>query len=154
MHFKITSPAFEANKEIPAKYTCDGDDISPALGWSGVPQKTKSFTLIVEDPDAPQGVFVHWIVANIPASVHELVEGVDLSTFKTQAVFAGTNGFGTKRYGGPCPPSGSHRYFFKIYALDIALSITDGITREKLLTAISGHILAQAELIGTYKRKQ
>lgn len=154
MHFKITSPAFETNQAIPAKYTCDGDDLSPALGWSGVPQKTKSFVLIVDDPDAPKGVFTHWILANIPATVHELVEGFSPNDLKAQGVVVGTNSFGTKRYGGPCPPSGSHHYHFKLYALDTILTVDDGISKEKLLTALSGHILAQAELVGTYQRKQ
>ena len=148
MYFKITSPSFESKQEIPMQYTCDGDNISPSLHWSGAPQKTQSFALIVDDPDAPKGVFVHWIVANIPTAIHELQEDADISHF-----VAGTTSFGTKKYGGPCPPSGTHRYFFKLYALDTLLDISEGITKEKLLTAMNGHILAQAELMGTYKRK-
>lgn len=151
MFFKLLSSSFEPNQEIPVQFTCDSDNISPALHWSGVPQKTQSFALIVDDPDAPKevGVFVHWVIANIPATVHELQEDANISSF-----IAGATSFGTKKYGGPCPPSGTHRYFFKLYALDTILKVSEGVTKEELLTAMHGHILGQAELMGTYKRKK
>jgi hypothetical protein len=140
MIFKITSPAFEHQKEIPSQYTCEGtsDNISPALHWSGAPQKTKTFALIVDDPDAPnqKHMFVHWVLANIPATVHELLENANIEPF-----VAGMNDYGTTHYAGPCPPNGTHRYYFKLYALDATLDVTEGITKEQLLNAMHGHIL-------------
>lgn len=145
MALTISSPAFTHKGNIPAQYTCDGTNISPVLQWSGAPAGTKSFALIVDDPDAPSKTYVHWVVFNIPATTTELAEGV-------RSVTCGTNDFGTKKYGGPCPPSGTHHYHFKLYALDSMLDVSVGATKEDLLDAMQGHVLAQTELIGLYAR--
>ena len=142
---KLTSPAFENNKTIPAKFTCEGKDISPALTIEGIPAGTKSLALIVDDPDAPVGTWVHWVVFDIPvmASIEE-----DSIPGKQ-----GMNNFRRKDYGGPCPPSGTHRYFFKIYALDSELGLSEGIDKKGLEEAMQGHILDKAQLIGLYKKQ-
>lgn len=149
MALTLSSPAFTHNGTIPAQYTCDGTNISPALRWSGAPANTKSFALIVDDPDAPKKTFVHWVVFNIPATTRELPEGVRSGEFT-----CGVNDFGTKKYGGPCPPSGVHHYHFKLYALDTILDLASDATKEDLLDAMQGHVLAQAELVGVYARKK
>jgi Raf kinase inhibitor-like YbhB/YbcL family protein len=146
---KLTSPAFSHNESIPAQYTCDGTNISPALEWSEIPTNTKSFALIVDDPDAPAKVWVHWIVYNIPATMNKLPENVHIGSFMQGA----TDFDGKQNYGGPCPPSGTHHYHFTLYALDTMLDLSDSVTKEKLLTAMHGHILEQTTLIGTYQRK-
>jgi hypothetical protein len=142
---KLTSPAFENNKTIPAKFTCEGKDISPALIIEGIPAGAKSLALIVDDPDAPVGTWVHWVVFDIPvmASIEE-----DSIPGKQ-----GMNNFRRKDYGGPCPPSGTHRYFFKIYALDAQLGLPEGINKQALEKAMQGHILDKTELIGLYKKQ-
>ncbi len=150
---KLTSSAFTHNGEIPTKYTCEGEDLSPALSWSGAPAGTKSFAMIVDDPDAPDPkapkmVYVHWVLHNIPASTTSLPENATKSGLPVGAV-QGKNDFGTQHYGGPCPPIGVHRYFFKLYALDTELNLS-APTKPDLLRAMEGHILAQAELMGTY----
>ncbi|MFA6066701.1 MAG: YbhB/YbcL family Raf kinase inhibitor-like protein [Candidatus Babeliaceae bacterium] len=145
----LTSPNFSHNKEIPSHYTCDGKNISPALQWENVPNNTKSFALIVDDPDAPHTTFVHWVVFNIPAEMRALPEGVKKGNFAQ-----GITDFSTPQYGGPCPPSGTHRYFFTLYALDTQLDLAQGATKEQLLDAIKGHVLGKAELIGLYQRKK
>ena len=140
---KITSPAFEHEGTIPAEYTCDGDDVSPQLVFSDVPENATSLALIMDDPDAPGGTWVHWLVWNIPTDVTGLAKGENITYPQ------GTNGFNETDYGGPCP-SGTHRYYFKLYALDIMLDLEEGATKSQLLTAMSGHILEEAELMGRY----
>jgi Raf kinase inhibitor-like YbhB/YbcL family protein len=141
---KITSPAFDHNTMIPKKYTCQGKDVSPPLAISGIPEGTVSLALINDDPDAPMGTWDHWVIWNIKP-VEEILEN-------TAPGIQGRNSGGTNDYGGPCPPSGTHRYFFKLYALDSTLELKEGATKAKLETAMKGHILAQAELIGLYKK--
>jgi Raf kinase inhibitor-like YbhB/YbcL family protein len=144
---KLTSPAFENNKEIPSKYTCDGSDISPPLEIGGIPAEAKSLVLIVDDPDAPMGTWDHWILWNIP-----LVANIDENSVPGGAV-QGTNDFKKLDYGGPCPPSGTHRYMFKLYALDAILDLAEGANKDDVEKAMEGHIIAQTKLIGLYKRK-
>ena len=148
---KIQSSAFNNGDKIPSKYTCDGENISPQLSWSDFPGSTKTFALIVEDPDAPGGIFVHWVVYNIPKDVLNLPEGITSENLPGGAK-EGTNHFGDIEYGGPCPPSGAHRYYFKLYALDSEIALKEGAGRRDLLKAIDGHILAEAQLMGKYKR--
>ena len=144
----ITSPAFEQHQPIPQKYTCQGEDLSPPLQFQDAPAGTKSLALIMDDPDAPMGTFVHWVVWNLPPDTRQLSEGVKL---KHQE---GKNHFPKIGYGGPCPPPGKpHRYYFKLYALDTQVHLSDGSSKEQLLEAMEGHILGQAELVGTYQRK-
>ncbi len=149
---EIKSSAFGSGEMIPAKYTCDGADFSPPLDWSGSPAGTKSFALVCDDPDAPMGTWVHWVIFDIPPSATMLAEGItrekDLPGGGTQ----GINDFRKIGYGGPCPPGGTHRYFFKLYALDTMLGLKPGITKDQLLKALRGHILAEAQLMGTYRR--
>lgn len=152
--FTLTSSAFNNNASIPSKYTCDGNNISPALQWKNPPAGTQSFALIVDDPDAPKKTWVHWVVFNIPSSVTNLPEGVANGSFKT-----GVNDFyymkdGSWQYGGPCPPSGQHRYYFTLYALDTMLTLPKDPTKKDLVAAMKGHILGQATLIGLYERKK
>ncbi len=141
---KIISPAFEHNQIIPRKYTCQGEDTSPPLEISHIPQETKSLSLIVDDPDAPMGTWVHWVVFDIPITTK-----IEENTIPGKQ---GINDFGKRDYGGPCPPSGTHRYFFKIYSLDTTLNLKEGISIKALEKAMQGHILGQAELIGLYKK--
>lgn len=150
---KITSSAFANNGMIPAKYTCDGQDISPPLQWDGIPEGTKSIALICDDPDAPMGTFVHWVLYNLPKEAKELAENIPADKELANGARQGTTDFRRVGYGGPCPPSGTHRYFFKIYALDTKLDLAAGATKSQLLKAIEKHILAQGELIGKYKRQ-
>lgn len=150
---EIKSSAFGNGEMIPVKYTCDGADFSPSLEWTAGPAGTKSFALICDDPDAPMGTWVHWVIYDIPAAATMLAEGItrekDLPGGGTQ----GINDFRRTGYGGPCPPGGrTHRYFFKLYALDAALGLKPGITKDQLLKAMKGHVLAEAQLMGTYKR--
>ncbi len=143
---KIQSQAFQDHQPIPKKFTCDGEDVSPELSWSEIPAGTESLVLIMDDPDAPMGTFDHWIMWNIPADTKNLAEGA-------VAGLQGTNGFGKQKYGGPCPPKGNpHRYFFKLYALSTKLNLKAGVSKEAVESAIEGHILQQAEVVGTYQR--
>ncbi len=153
MEIKITSSAFEDGGLIPTKYTCDGEDISPLLQWEAVPEGTKTIALICDDPDAPIGTFVHWVLFNLPADTKELAEGIPKGTTLPNGAQQGTSDFGRIGYGGPCPPSGTHRYFFRIYALDTQLDLAPGARKPDLLNAIQGHILAQGQLMGKYKRR-
>lgn len=153
MDFKIISSAFKEGELIPSKYTCDGENISPQLSWINAPAGTKSFALINDDPDAPIGDWVHWILYNIPVESKELVENSSKKKLLPVNTIEGNNDWGRIGYGGPCPPSGTHRYFFKIYALDVVLPVKQGTTKKQLLDAMKGHILATAQLIGKYKRK-
>jgi len=153
MEIKITSSAFEDGGLIPAKYTCDGADVSPPLQWDAVPEGTKSIALISDDPDAPMGTWVHWVLFNLPAQTRELPENVPTDETLPNGAKQGITDFGRVGYGGPCPPSGTHRYFFKIYALDTELQIDTGAGKRGLLKAMEGHILRQGQLMGKYKRK-
>jgi len=144
---EISSSAFANNENIPAKYTCDGDNISPPLTFANVPENTKSLVLINNDPDAPAGTWVHWTVWNIDPTTTEVAENKIPKNGDE-----GMTSFGFRHYGGPCPPSGTHRYFFKLYALDTSLELDTGSTAVDLETAIDGHILEQTELIGLYSR--
>ena len=145
---KISSPAFKHNGHIPSKYTCDGMDVNPSLAIEGVPPGAKSLALIVDDPDAPRGTWVHWVVWNIASDTQAIEE----NTVPVGAA-EGMNDFRKRNYGGPCPPSGTHRYFFKFYALDSSLTLNTNTTKADLERAMKGHILAQAEIIGLYARK-
>jgi len=149
----LKSRAFNNNGYIPQKYTCIGEDISPPLQWGGAPSKVKSFALICDDPDAPMGSWVHWVMFNIPANIANLEEGVLPENLTSKGIICGINDFGRIGYGGPCPPSGpAHGYFFKLYALDTLLSLKEGAVKQQVLSAIAGHILSQAELIGLFRR--
>ena len=152
MAFELTLEAFPEGGVIPKAYTCDGEDKSPALRWSGEPQGTKSFAVIVDDPDAPSGTWTHWLLYDIPASVHSLPE----KSASTEGI-SGINGFGRTGYNGPCPPEGhgSHRYFFKVLALDVpSLGLRAGAKRPEVDEALSNHVLAEAERMGHYERGQ
>ncbi len=153
MDIKVTSPAFEQGGMIPAKYTCDGDNVSPPLKWAPVPDGTESIALISDDPDAPMGTWVHWVMYNTPAGATELAENVPPDKVLPNGARQGITDFRRIGYGGPCPPSGTHRYFFKIYALDAQLDLQAGASKDNLLKAMQGHILAQGQLMGRYKRK-
>lgn len=150
---ELTSQVFQAGAMIPAKYTCDGQDISPPLSWSDPPIGTQSFALISDDPDAPMGTWVHWVIWNIPVSVRTLGENVPKTASLPDGTMQGTTDFHRVGYGGPCPPSGTHRYYFKLYALDTMLNLPSSTTKKDLERAMQGHILGQAELMGTYRRK-
>lgn len=154
MALELKSSAFAEGKPIPSKFTCDGKDISPDLTWSGAPAGTKAFALIADDPDAPMGMWVHWVAWNIPASTTSFKEGMDKGAKLSDGTMQGISDFKRPGYGGPCPPSGTHRYFFKIYALDTSLELPGATTKSGLETAMKGHILAQAELMGTYSRQR
>ncbi len=153
MEIKITSTAFAEGGMIPSKYTCDGEDISPPLQWDSVPEGTRSIALISDDPDAPVGTFVHWVIFGLPAETRELDENIPPAETLPNGAKQGITDFGRVGYGGPCPPSGTHRYFFKIYALDAELQLGAGTGKRDLLKAMEGHILAQGQLIGKYKRQ-
>lgn len=148
---RLYSPAFSQGATIPKKYTCDGADISPPLKWENVPEGTKSFVIIVHDPDAPKKNFIHWIIYNIPANLRELAEGIPKKP-RTDVGLQGINDFGNSWWGGPCPPWGTHRYVFRIYALDTKLNIPPGATLDQVINAMQGHVLAYGELIGKYTR--
>jgi Raf kinase inhibitor-like YbhB/YbcL family protein len=150
MTFQLTSDAFTNGQSIPAKYTCVGKNISPALTWTEPPANTQSFALIVDDPDAPIGTWVHWVLFNIPAATRSLQENFSATGDNTSVI--GKNSSSHLSYDGPCPPSGTHRYFFKLYALDSALSLSSGASKEQVLNTMKGHILAQAELMGTFSK--
>jgi Raf kinase inhibitor-like YbhB/YbcL family protein len=155
MTFTISSTAFSENGAIPSNYTCEGADTSPPLEWTGTPSGTRSFALIVDDPDAPdpakpQRVYVHWVVYNVPPTESKLVEGAAKGGLPKGAK-QGSNDWGKQTYGGPCPPIGRHRYFFKLYALDTMLELKNP-TKAQLEAAIKGHVLGQAEVVGTYQK--
>ncbi|MDE2060300.1 MAG: YbhB/YbcL family Raf kinase inhibitor-like protein [candidate division NC10 bacterium] len=150
---KLESQAFQPGDMIPPKYTCDGQDISPPLSWSDPPTGTTSFALISDDPDAPMGTWVHWVIWNIPASVRAVKENFPKTASLPNGTTQGTTDFRRVGYGGPCPPSGTHRYFFKLYALDTTLNLPSSTTKKDLEKAIHSHILAQTELMGTYRRR-
>ncbi len=149
--FILESPAFVDGQPIPARYTCQGEDISPPLTWSDPPQGTRSFALIMEDPDAPGGIWVHWVIYNIPAEMRSLP--ADFQAGEDVPIRLARNSWGRQAYGGPCPPSGTHRYVFQLYALDTVLE-QEVADKTALLKAMEGHVLAYAELIGTYQKQR
>jgi Raf kinase inhibitor-like YbhB/YbcL family protein len=156
MAMTLNSPAFKQNGHIPSKYTCEGEDISPPLAWDGVPQGTKSLVLIIDDPDAPdpkapQRVWVHWIVYNLPPETKSLPENAGKAGLP-QGTEVGLNDFKKEEYGGPCPPIGRHRYFHKLYALNTRFDLKRP-TKSQIEQAIKGHVLAEAELVGTYQKR-
>ena len=148
----LISPSFEHGGMIPKKYTCDGEDISPPLKWKNVPSGTKSFVLICDDPDAPMGTWVHWVYYDIPANVRSLPEGILPVENPEIGGTQGINDFKKIGYGGPCPPFGTHRYFFKLYAIDKVLNLPAGLTKEEVLRKIEGHVIGKAVLMGRYSR--
>ncbi len=151
--FTLTSSAFSDGARIPDSHTCTGDDLSPPLAWSGAPKGTQSFALIVEDPDAPSGTFIHWVLYNLPSTLNGLSEGVPQDEQVDSGALNGRNDFGGMGYRGPCPPPGKpHRYFFILRALDIQLTPKSGMTKTQLERAMQGHVLAEARLMGTYSR--
>lgn len=152
MSILLTSDAFIEGAMIPQRYTCDGENISPPLVWTGMPSGTRSLVLICDDPDAPAGTWDHWVVYNIPADVSRLQEGVPEKPVLENGAVHGRNSWGRNGYGGPCPPGGTHRYFFKIFALNTLLDLKSGSTTSQLLEAMEGHILAQGQLMGRYQR--
>ena len=152
MALVITSTAFSEGAMIPTRYTCDGPDVSPDLSWNGVPETAKSLALICDDPDAPMGTWVHWVLFNIPSGASGLPAEIPSDAVLENGARHGTNDFGRLGYGGPCPPGGTHRYYFKLYALDAELNRDSGVTKAELLEAMQGHIVAEGQLMGTYKR--
>ena len=154
MSLNVSSPAVREGDRIPTKYTADGDDVSPELRWNGAPPNTKSFALICADPDAPRGTWTHWVLFNIPADKTSLPERVPTEKELADGSRQGKNDFGKIGFGGPDPPKGGpHRYFFKVYALDTKLDLPAGATRQQVLDAIEGHILAEGQLMGKYGRE-
>jgi len=149
---EIKSSAFKEGSAIPAKYTCDNLDFSPPLAWSKGPDVTKTYAIICDDPDAPRGTWVHWVLYNIPATVSDLPENQPKSESLPNGAHQGMTDFGSIGYGGPCPPGGTHRYYFKIYALDFIPDHKPGITKKELLKAMEKHILEEGLLMGRYKR--
>ena len=150
---RLTTSSFEPGDDIPRRFTCDGGDISPDLAWSAAPAGTRSFVLVVDDPDAPAGTWVHWVLYDLPAGTRELAAGVPADERLPSGARQGRNDFKRIGYGGPCPPAGSaHRYFFRLYALDAPLALPAGATRAQVARAMEGHVLAEAELMGRYRR--
>lgn len=149
----LRSAGFAGSAAIPKLYSCEGEDLSPELQWSGTPPGTKSFALICDDPDAPMGTWVHWVIYNIPGDIGSLPKGVAKKAKLDNGALQGLNSWPKTGYNGPCPPPGKpHRYFFKLYALDSILPLRENATKEDLLKAMKGRILAEAELMGTYRR--
>lgn len=150
---KIESSAFANNGDIPSQYTCDGSNISPPISFDEPPAGTKSFALICDDPDAPVGTFVHWVLYDLPPTTRQLPERIPAQAKLLHSGVQGRNDFGRTGYGGPCPPGGTHRYFFKLYALDKTLDMAEDATKATIEAAIAGHVLAKAELVGRYSRR-
>ena len=154
MNIQLASSAFTEGAAIPRKHTCDDRDASPPLRWSGVPEHAKTLALICDDPDAPAGIWVHWVLYNVPATVTELPEGVLATEVVLGGAKQGVNDFQRIGYGGPCPPRGKpHRYYFRLYALDAELSLKPRATKRDVVNAMQGHILAEGQLIGAYQRR-
>src|SRR5207248_10416734 len=157
MAFALTSTAFKEGAAIPVKHTCDGADVSPPLAWSGAPAGTGAFALIADDPDAPAGTWVHWVLYDLPGTASQLPESVAKTEVPSELGGAtqGKNDFRRTGYGGPCPPPGpAHRYFFKLYALDASLKLKAGATKRDVEAAMQGHVLGTAQLMGTYARQK
>jgi len=153
MALTLSSPAFKASSSIPSKFTCEGSEMNPALQWSGAPSGTRSYALIVEDPDAPGKTFTHWVLYNLPADATGIPEAAS-STGLPGGAAEGVNDFKRSGYGAPCPPSGRHRYIHHLYALDTKLPDLSNASADRLRAAIKGHVLAEAELVGTYQKGQ
>lgn len=153
MAIKVTSSVFQDGEMIPSRYTCDGQDVSPPISWQGLGDHTVTVALICDDPDAPMGTWVHWVVWNIPADAGGFDEAVPANEQLENGARQGITSFGRAGYGGPCPPSGTHRYYFKVYALDTELDIPADSNKEDLLAAMEGHILAQGQIMGRYARQ-
>ena len=154
MNIEVKSTAFQDGAMMPKLYTCDGKDISPPLSWTGVPAEAKSIALIMDDPDAPVGTWIHWVLFNIPPDTKSLVENIPRALSLPNGGVHGANSWGKKKvgYGGPCPPSGTHRYYFKVYALDTKLNLGSGATVDQIQKAMKGHVMAEGQLMGKYKR--
>ena len=152
MGFRLSSTSFKEGQSIPRQHTCDGVNVSPALEWSSAPPATKTFAIICDDPDAPSGTWVHWVLYNLPGDRIGLVENVPTTEQVPGDGLQGTNDSKKIGYDGPCPPSGTHRYFFKLYALDSEISLKAGATKAEVLKAMEGHIIGQTQLMGTYRR--
>lgn len=148
---KVTSAAFKEGQLIPRQYTCDGVNVSPPLEWSGVPKSARTIAIIADDPDAPSGNWAHWVLYNLPADNIGFVENLPATENLKAGGFQGKNDFGKIGYGGPCPPAGSHRYFFKVYALDAELPLKAGATKAEVEKAFENHVVAQGQLMGTYR---
>jgi Raf kinase inhibitor-like YbhB/YbcL family protein len=154
MEIKIHSTAFEEGGMIPKKYSCEGIDVSPPLLWTSIPEGTRSLALTCDDSDAPMGTWVHWVLFNLPANILELPENIPQQRMLANGAKQGMTDFRKIGYEGPCPPIGTHKYYFKLYALDCMLDLNAGITKKQLTDAMKGHIIAEGQLMGTYKRKQ
>lgn len=150
---ELKSTAFFIGNTIPFKYTCDGENVSPPLSWDLPPDGTSTFALIVEDPDAPNGKFTHWIIYDMPANLRHLPEGIRQEPTLDRGGVQGKNDFGNLGYGGPCPPNGTHRYFFKLYALDELISLPPGASKAEVKAAMEGHVLEAVEMMGRYARQ-
>lgn len=153
MDIEITSTAFDEGGMIPVKYTCDGPDMSPPLAWRSVPETTVSIALVCDDPDAPMGIWVHWVLFNLPPEIKELLENLPPKEILSNGAKQGMNDSRSIGYSGPCPPGGTHRYYFKVYALDTKLDLEPGVDKKELLEAMEGHILAEGQLMGRYQRQ-
>ncbi len=149
---RLSSSAFEDGGYIPPKYTCDGEDVSIPLEFDDIPEEAQSLALIMDDPDAPGGTFVHWIVYNIPPMPGVLPEAVPNEPYLSEGIRQGVNSFGKIGYGGPCPPGGAHRYMFKLYAVDMPFDLEAGLSKHELLSAMDGHLISGAGLMGIYER--
>ncbi len=152
MELNIKSSAFDEGELIPEKYTCDGEDVSPPLSWAQLPKETRSIVLICDDPDAPMGTWVHWVLFGLSPDTLELAEGISPEKEVLGGAKQSLNDFRKYGYGGPCPPGGTHRYFFKLYAVDTQVDLNAGATKNEVLNAIKGHILAEGQLMGRYSR--
>jgi Raf kinase inhibitor-like YbhB/YbcL family protein len=154
MAFELTSGAFKQGQAMPKLHTCDGADLSPPLAWTAPPAGTKSLALVCDDPDAPVGTWVHWVLYDVPATARQLPQGMAATPILGDGSRQGVNDFKRSGYGGPCPPRGApHRYFFRLHALDAALGLDPGATKAKLVQAMEGHVLGRAELMGRYGRQ-
>jgi hypothetical protein len=154
MSLKLASSAFQPQGAIPPRHSKDGGNVSPTLSWSGVPKEARSLALIVDDPDAPSGVFVHWLLYGIPISTNGLAEGQPATEIPSDGMRQGRNGFGELGYGGPQPPNGTHRYIFHLFALDSELDLPPGASRHQLDQALKGHVIGEAQLVGTYEHRK
>ncbi len=154
MEIEIQSRSFGEGESIPSKFTCEGENVSPQLSWNCSVEGVKTFVLIVEDPDASSGNFTHWLVYNIPAEVNSLMENSTPTKNIRDEILMGTNDTGRIGYRGPCPPSGTHRYFFRIYGLDTAIHLDSGATKKDIMKKMEGHIIARGELMGTYRKNK